>query len=243
MIKNIIQNILSDVLSSPFGEFLAIVFKMAKSSIVNLTGEIGTFTRATPATVEDHEDVIREVLLGEARFQGQRRVENLISPSEDFSGWVLDGTATVTGQNTVNLPAVSDFISLTKAGSIAIGEKFVQLISLSGTAGDTVTIRLRLSGSQTIDYIVTLTSEAKLYALSGTATATSGSFITYIWRNTGDTATEVTANYIQIQNKTGASDPTIPDSYVSTGVLSAPYHGAGVDGVKYFLSSNGNSVP
>ena len=33
-----------------------------------------------------------------------------------------------------------------------------------------------------------------------------------------------------------------PSEYVSVGVLSAPYHGANVDGVKYFETANGNTV-
>ena len=33
-----------------------------------------------------------------------------------------------------------------------------------------------------------------------------------------------------------------PSEYVSTGVLSAPYHGAGVDRAKYFTTNNGNTV-
>jgi len=33
-----------------------------------------------------------------------------------------------------------------------------------------------------------------------------------------------------------------PSEYVSVGVLSEPYHGAGVDGIKYFDTENGNSV-
>lgn len=46
---------------------------------------------------------------------------------------------------------------------------------------------------------------------------------------------------IQVENITGRTDQTTPSEYVSVGVLSAPYHGAGVDGVAYFdtdLSGN-----
>ena len=40
---------------------------------------------------------------------------------------------------------------------------------------------------------------------------------------------------------TGQSNQA-PAEYVSVGVLSTPFHGAGVDGVKYFSTTNGNSV-
>ena len=42
---------------------------------------------------------------------------------------------------------------------------------------------------------------------------------------------EVTAQTIQA-----------PSEYVSTGVLSAPFHGANIDGLKYFNTLNGNTV-
>ncbi len=45
----------------------------------------------------------------------------------------------------------------------------------------------------------------------------------------------------QLEDITGQSN-TNPGEYVSVGVLSAPYHGAGVDGVKYFSTLNGNTV-
>ena len=44
-----------------------------------------SYTRATIATVTDHEWVIRNCLSGEARFQGARRVQNLYTYSQDPS--------------------------------------------------------------------------------------------------------------------------------------------------------------
>ena len=46
----------------------------------------------------------------------------------------------------------------------------------------------------------------------------------------------------QAENTTGRLDTTTPSEYVSVGVLSAPYHGLNVDGVKAFTTDNGNSV-
>jgi hypothetical protein len=46
----------------------------------------------------------------------------------------------------------------------------------------------------------------------------------------------------QLENVDGQSN-TAPGEYVSVGVLAAPFNGAGVDGVKYFATTNGNSVP
>jgi hypothetical protein len=57
-----------------------------------------TFTRATVATVKDFEGLVREVKSGEARFEGARRVENLITASEDMTNGAYsteNGTHTV----------------------------------------------------------------------------------------------------------------------------------------------------
>jgi len=96
-VQNIIRNGIFD--ADGLGET---VFKLHNSRIREvIRGLDGTFARATGATVKDHEDVIREVLSGEVRYQGQRRVENLITASEDFTdaAWALDSSGT--GSNPV----------------------------------------------------------------------------------------------------------------------------------------------
>jgi hypothetical protein len=46
---------------------------------------------------------------------------------------------------------------------------------------------------------------------------------------------------LQCDDVTGAANQS-PSEYVSVGMLAAPFHGAGVDRVKYFTTTNGNSV-
>jgi hypothetical protein len=60
------------------------------------------------------------------------------------------------------------------------------------------------------------------------------------WRN-GTTATSVTVIDPMFENITGQTN-TNPSEPISVGVLSAPFHGAGVDGFKYFSTLNGNTV-
>lgn len=49
---------------------------------------------------------------------------------------------------------------------------------------------------------------------------------------------------LQVEDITGRTDQTTPSEYVSVGVLSAPYHGANVDGVKYFDTTlTGAAIP
>jgi hypothetical protein len=64
-------------------------------------------------------------------------------------------------------------------------------------------------------------------------TITAGTFIV-----TGSVATLID---LQVEQVTGQTNQN-PSEYVSNGVLSAPWHGAGVDGVKYFTTQNGNTV-
>ena len=89
---------------------------------------------------------------------------------------------------------------------------------------------------------------------SGTATGSTGTLSANASNRTAKTLTItaggtiiVTASVaalatIQLENATGRTDTTTPSEYVSVGVLSSPYHGANVDGIKYFATENGNSV-
>lgn len=57
----------------------------------------------------------------------------------------------------------------------------------------------------------------------------------------GDATSGVTIWGAQIENVTGQADQTASE-YVSVGALSAPYHGAGVDGVKWFSTNKDGSA-
>ena len=64
-------------------------------------------------------------------------------------------------------------------------------------------------------------------------TITAGTFIV--------TASVATLIDLQTENVTGQANQN-PSEYVSVGVLSTPWHGANVDGVRYFNTLNGNTV-
>lgn len=60
-----------------------------RTNIFNTYGKgLTTYSRASTATVFDHEGIMRDVLSGEARFQGARRVQNLYGYSQDLSNAV-----------------------------------------------------------------------------------------------------------------------------------------------------------
>jgi len=63
-----------------------------------------SFTRATTATVQDHEGMIRYVKSGEARFQGARRVENGFTFSQTLTNaiWAKQELVATLSSETVN---------------------------------------------------------------------------------------------------------------------------------------------
>ena len=77
-----------------------------------------TFTRATTAYVQDWEGLWKQVLSGEARFTGARRVQNRVVKSEDFTdaSWltVADATKQDATHITVGTNAISGvYVSIT----------------------------------------------------------------------------------------------------------------------------------
>jgi hypothetical protein len=88
-------------------EFGVVFYAPLKTTLVPLIGTyVPSFTRNTTATVTDFEGIIRTAKIGEARFEGARRVENLYANSETLATQgvsVAAGTYTVsfTGTGTI----------------------------------------------------------------------------------------------------------------------------------------------
>lgn len=93
------------------------------------------FTRASTAYVEDHEGVLRKCKSGEVRFTGARRVENLLSKSEDFlsAPWISTTNAVVTKSEQTFPSSNSDVFKIVQAaGTRGIqGESLYQAYSLT----------------------------------------------------------------------------------------------------------------
>lgn len=203
-----------------------------------------TFTRATAARVLDWEGLLKPVLSGEARFTGARRVENLVkTTSEDFSNaaWNKDATVSVTGGQTDPVGGTGAYkIDNTTAGNgiyndnlapaYAIGVPRRVSVWLKGNAGGE-TVNIGKNGGNN----VTITTSWARYAVLDA----SGNQYCVI-RNQGANGT-IFAYQVLDEVVVGQSNQN-PSEYVSKGVLSTPYHGAGVDGVKYFTTKNGNTV-
>ena len=213
-------------------------------------GANATFARSSSATIVDHEGVIRTVPSGAARFNGLRYVRNLITlSSENLQvGWGARNGAVITGQDSVTfgavhnsrldrsfiLPACSQKIiyrvdvKADDAGSV--GKEFV-LQAISGATGGYSTLGLTS---------YTLTDTYSTIAISFTSHVSDFTVIPLL-RCNELTTVKVNITNVQIENVTGQTNQN-PSEYVSVGVLSAPYHGANVDGVKYFTTENGNTV-
>ena len=110
-----------------------------------LSGAISSlvsFTRATPATVTDFEGLIKTVKSGEVRFDGMRRVENLLSTSETLSTQsvtVIAGTYAFTlGATSTGSVTFSGASTGTLAGNGA-NRKYITLTTTAGSLTITVT--------------------------------------------------------------------------------------------------------
>jgi hypothetical protein len=240
-------------------------FEAPLTHTIDLTAGQGsaTFTRADGAdrraTVTDFEGRIIPVKQNEARFEGARRVENLLTYSEAFDNavWTKQGlgtgsTPTVTanygtapdGTQTAERvqfalnggTTSSDYSRITQspATTTTTYSVSVWMKSLSGTP----TMAILFSGSGNVN---TMTVTSSWQRFSATRTGNGGFQLGLRGDQTGQTA-DVLIWGVQEEDVTGQTNQN-PSEYVSTNVLtSAPYHGANVDGVKYFDTENGNTV-
>lgn len=204
------------------------------------------FTRATARSIVDHEGMVRHILSGEAGFEGYRRVRNCVAISEDFenAAWAKT-TLTVTSGVTDPLGGSSAFtiaatgagalISDTNPGAAVIGQQYVTSCWMRRRTG-VGNVQLRdVNGT---NQLVTISSEWK--RISGPVIANNDGNVDCAVRIV-DIGDEVDIWRVQVENVTSQANEA-PGEYVSVGVLSSPFHGAGVDGVKYFTTQNGNTV-
>ena len=213
-----------------------------------------TFTRASAATVVDHEGVLRYCKSGEARFWGARRVENLLRSTEDLTtaNWTGYGGGTFTVDTGVTDPlggstafrvttgtangVMQDSAFVYGAAAYRAGEVVVASAWLRVASG-TLSVDLYSQGTDASATTINVDTTWRRLCNSAAATAVGGKTPYIIFGFTG--ALEIWHPSINVV--TGSAN-VAPPEYVSSGVLSAPYHGAGADGVRYFDTANGNSV-
>jgi hypothetical protein len=204
-----------------------------------------TFTRTTTATVIDFAGLVKTTKINEARFQNASRVNNNLPNSTDLSTWTKSaGVTWVIGASdpfggnsayTFSTGGATAYIFL--ATTNIVGNSYLQSVWIKRISG-TGPILLRDTNNSTAnDISAQLTTSWKRF-ISPIVPYTSGGVFAIIVSNAGDSI----AVYSPMQeNVTGHANQN-PSEYVSSGTLSYPYHGAGVDGVKYFATTNGNTV-
>jgi len=220
------------VYDNSYGKLSAIPFKLAKSSLLTSSGESGHFVRDTPTTVKDHEGVVRGVLNNEIRRQGQRRVHNGYADgsanTEDLTTLIkLTSLNDITTATTIELTSANNsYCYFNSPNNYPVGSKIVVRVKVQWISGATnVGFRFTEAGaasdleavvdlSDGLEHVVTLNLTMTTNALAQFGIDNRGAVVTGVQQ----AATKILFTELQIQDKTGASDPTVPDSYVSTGV-------------------------
>lgn len=203
------------------------------------------FLRRSPATAADHRHRLYMAKPGEARFQGVRRVANLVTASEDFALYngyddflVTRGTTDPAGgRRASTITARRGGAKLLITVPAEPGHVYVNAIYLRARSGSgKVWLAEPAQGEWVKIDVQPVWQRFSLGPARCRDICTAGLKLAA----NGDT---VDLAFIQIEDVTtqDSGDRRIGD-YVSVGVLPPPFHGASVDGVKYFSYENGNTV-
>jgi len=217
---------------------------LVKSSGVD--SGLTAITRATTGTLPDFEGLIRTAKAGEIRLAGARRVENLITRSENIShaSWLKTaGVTTPTAEVCVydGSGTSGNYRIYTNGTVYPLGNKYACNVEIRAD----IPINLRLNGNVTwgsASTIISVTANWQRFSMPvGTSNGSSTGQL-LIYSAIGDnTPFTIYIRKAQAEDVTGQANQN-PSEYVSNGVLSAPYHNAGADGVKVFNYQNGNTV-
>lgn len=222
---------------------------------VSTNGQAGTYTNATVKTYPDWENVLRYAISGQSCHPGCRVVVNLIpAGTEDLT--LLNAAATKANSSvtattiTLNTVNASYWYAKTTVSQSWSGRTVVCRVAVTSAVSRTVLIRI--SGStdatgQATANVALVAGIPKIISVTASGFNTTVQTMAFGFDNTAangasDTsAGTITFTQLQLEDVTGQSNQN-PGEYVSVGVLSAPYHGMNVDGVKGFATQNGNTV-
>ena len=224
-----------------------------------------TFTRNLASYTRDFED--RHVLVpaNAARCMGCRVVQNLLTiATEDFRVWTASTNISATAADTLTATAGTSFKAVrhipTVGAAFPVG---VGIYAVDAKAGTHDVIQLLYDGDGVPHANFNLTTLATggngdqwteqlpdgwVRVFHKYTHATSTGVYVGVVTNTASIRAESTAvtgtvfiRKAMLESKVGVTNQN-PSEYVSVGVLSAPYHGLGVDGIKAFDTLNGNTV-
>ena len=218
-------------------------------TLVPTVGTTPTFTRATTKTGTNYDGQVFTGLSNEPIFEGARRVENLLTASEDMTnaayltglGAVIDSATQATFDGTTAGYILQQH-TITDDGSGAGGRTFVlsaDVRVVSGSITSDSSAYIVLGGPAISNATVNIGSEIGATSSRFSVRADTDASGTVINANfyCDDAVTLEITNW-QLEETTANSDTSIPSEYVSTGAD----HGANIDGVQYFLQTNPNTV-
>lgn len=202
----------------------------------NATGY--SFSRATVASVTDHEGLVRPVSSGEIRFVGTKRVQNLVPASADLTAasWTKVGGTTATATSLTFTASATDraYCSVFSGSTGYANRTFVIRVKASVASG-TKDFRLRITQSGVMDFdsaALTATTTPREFIYKATLAAGGTGLIISIENDAVGVAGTLNVTDVQFEEITGQAIQK-PGPYVATGVA-APYNGANVDGVNNF---------
>jgi hypothetical protein len=256
--------------TTTFGPTFEIDFA-ATGSIAPYTGQTPNFVRATTAAFTDQDSIVRYAGSGEVRFQGMRRVQNLLSFTEDFTNgvWTTGDVSNPKLPNSTDIAAPDGTFTACKytLNNSATNRAFGTSLTLAATAANRTFIfsfwvyvpnnNIKNAGIPFRTYMFSngdIPSDPTLLSVvpvgvwtrvsyRHTFTASANNILNPQFENNsaGDTGQTMYVWHPQLEEVTGQTIQT-PGEYVSTNVLSAPYHGANADGVRYFPTVNNTVV-
>lgn len=227
-----------------------------------------TFTRATAAWDFDDQGYLIDLPSGCARFTGARALYNRIPQSENLStGWTKRGSCTVTGSKT-DPNGGSTAYQIDNLGANGVDDIYYSVTNtflVSGTALYVGFWIKKVSSSGTIEVInsngsifgrwrinlANLPSTWVYIDHTSPYISIGYPFIVSSSNGVGLLFDQVTTGPYSIQlwgvqvYRLSHVNPTLASSteYVSNGVLSAPFHGAAANGVKFFPNNaSGNRI-
>ncbi len=205
-----------------------------------------TFTRATPQTVENNDGYLVQATAEEAAFKGARRIRNLVTASEVFTGWTKEVGVTIDdlggGESRINFNGAAGAYVFTAVGTLPTGS--IGLCSIEAateTGSGTISINEPVQSYFANTPRAVSTTWARIASPASSPTISSHPYIG-LWLRAPSGFTTLKIRKLQIEDVTAQTTQTAGE-YVSKGVLSNPWHGAGVDGVKWFNTDiSGNPI-
>lgn len=247
------------------------LFARLWSSIKSDYGPQPTFARdadysVVPYTTDD-QGMLHATQVGEAMFYGARRERQLCRYTENLSfsgtnGWTLEGGCTVAAQWDDNKPtadglgieagtvwkltaaASANSAIVAQAGQVLEAVPHVFAVRLRADSAISAEIEIAVSGGATLaTKVVSVTTSWQWFYVPGTPDGSSS----YVYRIAPATKAATTGGTVyacmpQLHTRVGVT--TAPPAYFSRDAAPVDkyWHGAAVDGVKYFHETNANNL-